>query len=189
MVEISIFSLVNQIVKVDKIKYKGMPLFIPVKKINNNSREKYIFKKFKFIYLEINLNITYLNSMKFLKILILSFILSLHDVSSQEPIPNLVGTWTGVNKTLSEQRGFRSWEKKVEILEQKDRRFKGTFSYTDGTKNFFGVIHPDNQTITWVASNSRGYNMAKLLGTNLMSACYIESGIDATAGCAKLKRK
>ena len=34
-------------------------------------------------------------------------------------------------------------------------------SYTDGTKNFFGVIHPDNQTITWVASNSRGYNLEK----------------------------
>ena len=127
--------------------------------------------------------------MKFLKILALSFILCSHGVSSQEPIPNLVGTWMGVNKTLSEQRGFRSWEKKVEILEQKDRRFKGTFSYTDGTKNFFGVIHPDNQTITWVASNSRGYNMARLLDTNLMSACYIESGIDATAGCAELKRK
>ena len=45
-------------------------------------------------------------------------------------VPNLVGTWVGVNKTLSEQRGFRSWEKKVEIIEQKDRRFKGSFSYT-----------------------------------------------------------
>ena len=53
-------------------------------------------------------------------------------------------------RTISEQRGFRTWEKKVEIIEQKGRRFKGTFSYTDGTKNFFGVIHPDNLTITWV---------------------------------------
>ena len=59
--------------------------------------------------------------------------------SDNNDIPNLIGTWTGVNKTLSEQRGFRSWEKKVEITEQKDRRFKGTFSHTDGTKNFFGV--------------------------------------------------
>ena len=83
--------------------------------------------------------------------------------SNDHKIPNLVGTWVGVNNTLSEQRGYRSWEKKVEIVEQKDRRFKGTFSYTDGTKNFFGVIHPDNETITWVASNSRGYNIGKLL--------------------------
>ena len=101
-------------------------------------------------------------------------------------VPNLVGTWIGKNDTLSEQRGYRSWEKKVEIIEQKDRRFKGTFSYTDGTKNFFGVIHPDNKTFTWVASNSRGYNIGKLLGNNRMSACYVESGIDATAGCADL---
>ena len=108
---------------------------------------------------------------------------------SSEDIPNIVGTWIGVNKTISEQRGFRTWEKKVEIIEQKGRRFKGTFSYTDGTKNFFGVIHPDNLTITWVASNSRGYNIGKLLTKNRLSACYVESGIDATAGCADLKRK
>ena len=31
-------------------------------------------------------------------------------------IPNVVGTWVGINKTISEQRGFRSWEKKVEII-------------------------------------------------------------------------
>ena len=110
-------------------------------------------------------------------------------LSNDKDIPNLVGTWVGVNNTLSEQRGYRSWEKKVEIIEQKDRRFKGTFSYTDGTKNFFGVIHPDNKTITWVASNSRGYNIGKLLNKNNISACYVEAGIDATAGCADLKRK
>ena len=108
---------------------------------------------------------------------------------SSENIPNLVGTWIGINKTVSEDRGYRSWEKKVEILEQDERRFKGKFSYTDGTKNFFGVIHPDNKTITWVATNSRGYNMGKLLDKNKISACYVESGIDATAGCAELTRK
>tara|TARA_Y100001978_G_scaffold80315_1_gene71892 strand:+ start:1937 stop:2293 length:357 start_codon:yes stop_codon:yes gene_type:complete len=108
---------------------------------------------------------------------------------ASENIPNLVGTWIGINKTISEDRGYRTWEKKVEILEQDERRFKGKFSYTDGTKKFFGVIHPDNQTITWVATNSRGYNMGKLLDKNKISACYVESGIDATAGCAELTRK
>ena len=108
---------------------------------------------------------------------------------ASENIPNLVGTWIGINKTVSEDRGYRTWEKKVEILEQNERRFKGKFSYTDGTKKFFGVIHPDNKTITWVATNSRGYNMGKLLDQNKISACYVESGIDATAGCAELTRK
>ena len=87
---------------------------------------------------------------------------------------------------------YKSYDTIVKILhiiEQNERRFKGTFSYTDGTKNFFGVIHPDNKTLTWVASNSRGYNIGKLLEKNRISACYVESGIDATAGCADLKRK
>jgi hypothetical protein len=118
---------------------------------------------------------------------IFTFASDLH--ASDHKIPNIVGTWVGINKTLSEERGFREWEKKVEIIEQKDRRFKGTFSYTDGKKDFFGVIHPDNKTITWVASDSRGYNIGKLLDTNRMSACYVESGIDATAGCSNLIRK
>ena len=128
-----------------------------------------------------------------LKIMIYSFfcffLLSNQNSFSSEKIPNMVGTWVGENKTISEQRGLRTWEKKVEIIEQDGRRFKGTFSYTDGTKNFFGVIHPDNSTITWVASNSRGYNLGKILSKNRLSACYVESGIDATAGCANLTRK
>ncbi len=127
------------------------------------------------------------------KIIIYSFFvfifMNTNNAYSTEDIPNIVGTWIGENKTVSELRGFRTWEKKVEIIEQNGRRFKGTFSYTDGTKNFFGVIHPDNLTITWVASNSRGYNLGKLLSKNRLSACYVESGIDATAGCADLTRK
>ena len=122
--------------------------------------------------------------------LILTFILFNGVIvdANEEVVPNLVGTWVGKNNTLSEQRGYRTWEKKVEIIEQKDRSIKGTFSYTDGTKNFYGIIHPDNITITWVASNSRGYNIGKILEKNKISACYVESGIDATVGCAVLSR-
>lgn len=128
--------------------------------------------------------------LKYFKIFIVLILLTFSIESfSKDNIPSLVGTWTGKNNTLSEQRGFRTWEKKVEIIEQKDRRFKGTFSYTDGTKDFFGVIHPDNITFTWVAANSRGYNIGKILEKNRISACYVESGIDATAGCADLSRK
>ena len=162
-----------------------------MKKISINFFEKYNFKKLEFIIIDFfcnNYNNSIMNKYSYI-FLFIFFIIPGLTYSDTNNIPNLVGTWVGTNKTLSEQRGFRSWEKKVEILEQKDRRFKGTFSYTDGTKNFFGVIHPDNTTITWVASNSRGYNMAKLLDSDLMSACYVESGIDATAGCAELKRK
>tara|TARA_X000000368_G_scaffold313091_1_gene250724 strand:+ start:221 stop:571 length:351 start_codon:yes stop_codon:yes gene_type:complete len=107
---------------------------------------------------------------------------------SAENIPNLIGMWTGENDTYSELKGLKTWEKNVEITEQTDRRFKGHFTYSDGTKNFYGIIHPDNVTITWVASNSRGYNIGKILESNKISACYVESGIDATVGCAVLSR-
>lgn len=109
--------------------------------------------------------------------------------SFSDSIPNLLGVWEGENKTYSDMKGMKTWEKKIEIVKQKDRRFQGNFTYTDGTKNFFGVIHPDNKTITWVSSNSRGYNMGRILSDNTISACYVESGIDATVGCAVLERK
>ena len=108
--------------------------------------------------------------------------------SSEETIPNLKGKWLGINKTISESKGLKTWEKKVEIIEQTDRRFKGSFTYTDGSKNFYGVIHPDNVTFTWIAPNSRGYNFGKILSPNMISACYVEPGIDSTAGCATLKK-
>ncbi len=106
-----------------------------------------------------------------------------------DTIPNLVGEWNGKNNTYSELKGLKTWEKRINITQQNDRRFKGNFTYSDGTKNFYGIIHPDNITITWVASNSRGYNLGKILEKNKISACYVESGIDATVGCSELTRK
>tara|TARA_Y100000992_G_C21217781_1_gene468797 strand:+ start:648 stop:1061 length:414 start_codon:yes stop_codon:yes gene_type:complete len=120
-------------------------------------------------------------------IILITFLFPFYSFS--DSIPNLLGVWEGENKTYSDMKGMKTWEKKIEINKQKDRRFQGSFTYTDGTKNFFGVIHPDNTTITWVSSNSRGYNMGRILSDNTISACYVESGIDATVGCAVLERK
>ena len=124
---------------------------------------------------------------KFLTITIIIF-LAITKNTNAENIPNLIGMWSGKNDTFSELKGMKTWEKNVKITEQTDRRFKGHFTYSDGTKNFYGIIHPDNTTITWVASNSRGYNIGKILEKNKISACYVESGIDATVGCAVLSR-
>tara|TARA_B100000941_G_C28353792_1_gene473257 strand:+ start:464 stop:838 length:375 start_codon:yes stop_codon:yes gene_type:complete len=119
----------------------------------------------------------------------LLFLFFLSTNISAETIPNLIGEWNGKNNTYSELKGLKTWEKKINITQQNDRRFKGNFTYSDGTKNFYGIIHPDNVTITWVASNSRGYNLGKILDKNKISACYVESGIDATVGCSELIRK
>ena len=104
-------------------------------------------------------------------------------------IPNLVGTWVGENRTISNLKGLKSWKKTIQITSQTDRRFRGHFDYSAGRKEFFGVVYPDNISISWVASDSRGYNHGRLLeGGNRMAACYVESGLDATAGCAELVR-
>lgn len=111
-------------------------------------------------------------------------------VAAEEPIPDLVGSWIGENRTVSDKKGYRVWgQKKIEITEQRDRRFRGHFSYPGGTKRFFGVIYPDNISFTWVASDSKGYNQGRILGVDQISACYFESGEDATAGCAELFRQ
>lgn len=104
-------------------------------------------------------------------------------------VPNLVGTWTGENQTYSDKKGYSNWDKRVEITEQKGRIFKGQFTYSDGTKHFFGVVYPDNASFTWVATDSKGYNQGRIHGKNSISACYTESGADATVGCAELTRQ
>lgn len=111
-------------------------------------------------------------------------------IAADTDVPNLVGTWVGENRTISDKKGYLVWgEKTVVVTEQRDRRFRGHFTYPGGTKNFFGVIYPDNISLTWVASDSHGYNHGRILGPDRIGACYVESGPDATAGCAELHRK
>jgi hypothetical protein len=111
-------------------------------------------------------------------------------VAADDAVPSLVGTWAGENRTVSDQKGYKIWgEKVVHITEQQDRRFRGHFTYPGGTKNFFGVIYPDNVSFTWVATDSKGYNHGRILGPDRIAACYVESGPEATAGCADMSRR
>lgn len=108
---------------------------------------------------------------------------------AEEAVPNLVGQWIGDNNTISDQKGLKTWKKTIQITEQTDRRFRGHFVYSDGRKDFFGVIYPDNVTFTWVSTDSRGYNHGRILGPDRIAACYVEPGENATAGCADLARE
>ena len=109
--------------------------------------------------------------------------------ASETAIPNLLGTWSGDNNTNSEPKGYQNWQKTIEITEQKGRLFKGHFSYSGGNKHFFGVIYPDNTSFSWVAVDSKGYNHGRIHSPSHISACYIEAGADATAGCADLSKQ
>lgn len=108
---------------------------------------------------------------------------------AQEPIPSLLGTWSGDNHTISDKKGLKTWRKTIHITEQTDRRFRGHFTYADGRKDFFGIIFPDNVTFAWVASDSKGTNQGRILGPDRISACYIEPWEEATAGCADMLRQ
>lgn len=110
------------------------------------------------------------------------------DPSSAADGPSLVGTWAGENRTISDKKGLKTWKKTIHITEQTDRRFRGHFTYTGGTKKFFGVVYPDNVSFTWVASDSKGYNHGRILGPDRIAACYVEPGAEATAGCSELSR-
>lgn len=105
-----------------------------------------------------------------------------------DEIPDMVGTWVGDNNTISDKKGLKTRKKTVHITQQVDRRFQGHFTYSAGTKKFFGVVYPDNVSFTWVASDSKGYNHGRILGTDRIAACYVESWEEATAGCADLTR-
>ncbi len=106
-----------------------------------------------------------------------------------EETPDLTGEWHGLNQTVSELKGFNEWEKTVHITEQQDRRFRGHFEYSEGRRDFFGVIHPGNRHFTWVAPGSRGYNVGHIHNHDKISSCYVEAWKEATAGCAVLERQ
>jgi len=111
------------------------------------------------------------------------------DAKTDVNIPNLMGVWTGENKTYSDKKGYLTWTKTIEITEQKGRLFKGHFSYLAGSKSFSGVIYPDNTSFTWVGVDSKGYNHGRIYGADRISACYVESGEDATVGCVELMKQ
>lgn len=125
-----------------------------------------------------------------INLILLAVVYCTYTQDHPQTIPNMIGTWKGENRTVSDLKGYKIWgEKVVHITEQKDRRFRGTFTYPDGTKNFFGVIYPDNKTFTWVASNSKGFNHGKILSDDQIGACYVEPWEQATVGCATLTRQ
>ncbi len=114
--------------------------------------------------------------------------LTSNQAQAEENIPNLIGTWDGENKTISEKKGYKTRNKTIHITEQKDRRFKGHVTYSGRKFNFFGVIYPDNLSFTWVSKGSKGFNHGRILTKDKIAACYVEAGIEATAGCATLKK-
>jgi len=81
-----------------------------------------------------------------LAILFFTFFLLIKDSKAQK-IFNLIGEWEGINISYSIEKGYRTWEKKITIFEQKERIFKGNFKYSGGERNFLGVIRSNNKDL------------------------------------------
>ena len=95
---------------------------------------------------------------KFIIFLISILFLFINDKKlKSEYIINLIGIWEGINKSYSTEKGYRTWKKKIRIFEQKERIFKGNFTYADGEKNFLGTIRKNNKNFYWVSPESKGY--------------------------------
>ena len=103
-------------------------------------------------------------------------------------IVNLIGTWEGINKSYSTEKGYRTWKKKITIFEQKERIFRGNFKYADGEKNFLGTIRSNNRNFYWVSPESKGYIHGEILNNNTIEICYTEAYKGAAVGCSILKK-
>lgn len=124
----------------------------------------------------------------FMYFIITLLFIFLTNKSYSEYIFNLIGTWEGINKSYSVEKGYRTWEKKITIFEQKERLFKGYFKYEDGEKNFLGTIRSNNRNFYWVSPESKGYIHGEILNNNTIEVCYTESYKGAAIGCSILKK-
>ncbi|MBC50406.1 MAG: hypothetical protein CMI93_02450 [Pelagibacteraceae bacterium] len=127
---------------------------------------------------------------KFIIFLISILFLFINDKKlKSEYIINLIGIWEGINKSYSTEKGYRTWKKKIRIFEQKERIFKGNFTYADGEKNFLGTIRKNNKNFYWVSPESKGYIHGEILNINTIEICYTEAYKGAAVGCSILKRQ
>ena len=127
---------------------------------------------------------------KFIIFLISILFLFINDKKlKSEYIINLIGIWEGINKSYSTEKGYRTWKKKIRIFEQKERIFKGNFTYADGEKNFLGTIRKNNKNFYWVSPESKGYIHGEILNINTIEICYTEAYKGAAVGFSILKRQ
>ena len=108
--------------------------------------------------------------------------------SKSDYIFDLKGTWKGINKSYSSEKGYRTWEKKITIFEQNERLVKGYFKYADGEKNFLGVLRKNNKNFYWISPESKGYIHGEIININTIEVCYTEAYKGAAVGCSILKK-
>ena len=109
--------------------------------------------------------------------------------------PVLLGNWTGTGTGYFADDGSYKLSENgrvgYEILEQKDRLFKGNVTYTiNGTnyvEGFAGAIGLDNKTL-YLAEYDKGYDIGTIISDNEIEMIYVEDGNSGWAAINKLHR-
>ena len=126
---------------------------------------------------------------KFLIISLLFLFFLLPNSLYAKKIPNLIGTWEGVNIKSSLKKGFVKSKNTIEITEQKNRVFKGFVIHKNGKEEFVGVIKSNHKDFFWAdSSDDDGKVIGTIINKKEIETCYLDSGRDAVAGCSILKK-
>ena len=121
----------------------------------------------------------------YLNIFLISFFITTIQLNAKN-IPNLIGKWQGENIKSSLKKGF---VKSNNVVEIKNRLFKGYVIHKGGKEAFVGVIRSDYKNFYWAdSSNDDGKVIGIILKKNKIETCYLDSGRDAVAGCSILLR-
>lgn len=104
--------------------------------------------------------------------------------------PSLVGSWKGAGDAIGKQSGFTTGDVTVVVSEQQGRSFRAKIVYPsengDVSEDLIGTITPDGKGVYLVGDD--GIHLAGLSGSTL-DICYLETGDDALAACARLEKQ
>ena len=105
-----------------------------------------------------------------------------------DPLPNLVGTWSGGGVGVGKQDGWADDPVTLVIAEQRDRAFTGKKTHSEGEEGFFGTILADGRSLL-LTDDGDGYSIGSILDFgNSIAICYLEAGADAQVFCRTLER-
>ena len=109
---------------------------------------------------------------------------------ADDPV-SLIGTWAGEEFGVGALDGWDRHDLILEIMEQQGTAFTGVKSYgapgAYETETIYGSMTPDGRIV--VVVDSDGAFTGTLVGTDVLDLCYTETGVDASAKCARLVRQ
>jgi hypothetical protein len=104
---------------------------------------------------------------------------------------SIMGTWTGHRERIASTDGYRSGPTTLTVTEESGLTFAGTMSWStpDGVLRdpLVGAFTPGGALMA--GSDQEGTYSFELVNANTLDSCYVESGDDYRAVCARLKKQ